>query len=178
MHALAVVAPSSVEYLPKAQPAHTDISDDPVTPEYLPAAHFVHLSCPVAGWYEPASQSAHCGAASPENFPLPHSMQLEESALATLPAAHDVHSIDAAPVVARNVPGPHPVQLVWPESSWYWPAAQAVHSLAPAPEKAPLAHGEQLVEPWTDDVPAAQFPQLAEPAEGWNCPAAQLLQSL
>jgi len=58
-------------------------------------------------------------------------------------AAYDPakHGVDAeAPVLATKLPASASLQLDWPVASWYVPASQSRHSLAPEPEKLPAGH--------------------------------------
>ena len=93
-------------------------------------------------------------------------------------AGHVVQRVDkAAPVIPCAVPAGQDVHADAPELSWYWPAEQQAHAMAPAAEKVPTEHSSQPVDPelpWLD--PAAQLEQALEPAAAEKAPAGQLRQ--
>jgi hypothetical protein len=59
IHAVPVVAPTVVEYVPAVQLVHVVLAVAPVAVEYSPAAQSAHAAVPVTILYLPATQAGH-----------------------------------------------------------------------------------------------------------------------
>ena len=138
-HAVQVLAPVPLKYVPAAQLAHASAAAAPMAVENLPLTHHTHASAvlaPVAARYVPAPQPVHADTPSVALY---------------LPAPQDAHVLSVvAPVAVENFPAPHNMHPVFAMPEMYVPTPQPTQVLATeAPEVVenfPFSHGRQVVD--------------------------------
>mgnify|MGYP003326669481 CR=1 FL=1 len=139
-----------------------------------PAAHSMHAVAPAAFWYVPSTHTAQSWLfALAANVPALHSVAEVAPAKQKLPAGQAWQPDCAArpdalpnePLAQRATVGApstqkpptvHSSQAVWPASSWYLPASQAVHA----------RHSDALLVA-TDPARQVLALQLVLPASSW-----------
>lgn len=87
MHVNALLAPTSIEYLPPGHNSQSEMASFPMVAKYVPAGQSVQVAgctAPVVAKYLPAGQSTH------DAFPV---------SLLYLPAAHAEHEVPVYPAL-------------------------------------------------------------------------------